>query len=91
MATVRLFFRIECNCRLYKPPKVLQFSPRSKERWSSGLWHLIRNQKNGNTFRGFKSHPLRHLVRRDRLCAFIRIHGVFWVSSFLVFRMLTHR
>lgn len=31
---------------------------------------------------------LRHQVLRDRFCAFVRIHGVFWGSGFLVYRMV---
>ena len=42
------------------------------------------------TVRGFESHPLRHPLITNRLCVFMRIHGVFWVSGFLVFRMLIH-
>ena len=37
--------------------------------------------------RGFESLPVRHLVYQDRFCVFVRNHGVFWVSGFLVFRM----
>ena len=47
------------NWRLYKLyPKPDGSCPR-KERWLSGLRHPIRNRTQGNTCRGFKSHPLR--------------------------------
>jgi hypothetical protein len=61
-ATARLFSRTERKWRLYKSPTTNHFPDPSKERWSSGLWHPIRNRTWGNTHRGFESHPLRHLV-----------------------------
>lgn len=32
------------------------------EGWLSGLRHLIRNQTYGQPYRGFDSHPFRHLT-----------------------------
>ena len=50
--------------RLYKHPSTPPCSSCTcQERWSSGLWHPIRNRTWGNTHRGFKSHPLRLFSR----------------------------
>jgi hypothetical protein len=34
--------------------------------------------------------PIRHPVHQDCFCVFVRNHGVFWISGFLVFRMVDH-